>query len=140
MGLASAVVQIVHFTTKVASKGYEYQKTTDGVLKEYIEIDEYANNLSRLSQRLSEATMDFSGSQLAEEEEALISGANDCQAICREITGVLDRLRVPHTVKRFASLRLALRAVWSEDRIESRLQRLRLLREELFLNLLVVIQ
>ena len=141
VGLASAVVQFVQFTTKVASKSHEYQKTTDGAIREYIELNEYAENFSRLSQRLTNAIgLLPRRDRLSEEQKSLLVVADNCQATCRDITDILDRLQVRHTKKKFASLRLALRAVWSEEKIEASLQKLRLIREELFVNLLVVIK
>lgn len=79
ISLANAVVQFVEFTTKVASKGHEYQKSVDGAIKEHIELDEYAEKFSRLSQRLTDATMLLpSQDRLSEDEMSLLAVAKKC--------------------------------------------------------------
>ena len=141
VSLASAVVQFIQFTTKVASKGQEYHKSVDGAIKEHIELNEYLENFSRLSQRLTNATGPLPKTEaLSDEEKALVSVAENCQASCHEIIELLRRLGKSHGKERFASFRLALKAVWSEKKIESSLQRLRIAREELCIHLLVVIK
>lgn len=141
ISLASAVVQLVEFTTKVVSKGHEYQKSVDGAIKEHIELNEYAENFSRLSQHLTNATMLLPPQdRLSEDETSLLAVAKKCQATCREIIATIDCLQKPRHQKRFASLRLASRAVWNEEKIELCLQKLRLAREELIVHLLVVIK
>ena len=45
VGLASSIVQFVDFATKIISKGYQYQKSVDGVLDENVELQAIADSL-----------------------------------------------------------------------------------------------
>ena len=141
VSLANAVVQFVEFTTKVVSKGHEYQKSADGAIKQHLELSEYTENFSRLNQHLTNATKLWpSQARFTENETALLAVTKKCQATCCEIIATIDYIQKPTRGKRFASLRLALKTVWNEEKIESCLQSLRLAREELIVNLLVVIK
>ena len=139
VSLAGAVVQFVQFTTSLASKSNEFHKSVDGTIKEHIEVREYAEHYSRLSQRLKTATQ-VSSILLSDYEAALLAVANRSLSKCQEIMQVLDRLQQSKHKKSFSSLRAALKAVWNEEKVESCFQELRLVREELVVHLLVVIK
>lgn len=139
VSLASAVVQFVHFTTKVASKSREYHTIADGAIKEHIQLGDYADSFARLGERLENSKASLPGRKdLSVEERALLDVAQRCQSICRGITDTLSGLVKSGNNRKFASFRQALKAVWSEDKIESNLQKLRDAKQDLVVNLLVV--
>ena len=126
VGLASAVVHLVEFTTKVVSKGQDYHKSVDGTIKEHFELNEYAASFARLSQCLTNARRTQASSQnsFSQDERSLILAARKCQATCDEIRTAIASVQKSRHKKIFASLHLALRAVWSEEKIESCLRKL----------------
>ena len=137
VGLAAAVIQFVHFTTKVAQKSHECHKTTDGATKEHIELREYAARFERFNSRIK-ATMNHmrkEGSDLSIEERDLIDVATRCQLVCQEFQDALEALTSRNHDRRYSSLREALKMVWNGKKIEDRLNKLRLAQEELVLQL-----
>lgn len=139
VSLAAAVVQFVQFTSKVASKGSEYHKTAEGLIAEHSKLEHYTQNFMILGERLAHATLQVSSHNepLSFEERSMVSVAANCRSICQEISDALKSHA--RTEKPFSSLRHALKAVWNANKIDSLLRSLHLAKDDLVVNLLVVI-
>ena len=141
VGLAAAVVQFVQFTTEVASKGQEYYRSADGSIKEHVELQSYSDRFTQLGNGLTTASSRCPpSSTLTTEERSLVEVASKCQTACAEIRSTLNGLIISGKKTKFCSFRQALEAVWSEGKIDTDLHRLQMIRDELIVNLLVVIK
>ena len=141
VSLAAAAVQFIHFTSKVASKGCEIYQSVDGSLQEHVDIEHYANEFERSGWALAELhSGKYRSRGLSPSEKALIKVAEDCQAVCKDIQQVLWRLQNSSKVRRYTSFYKALKAVWGEEKVNVLLRRLQLLKDELFVHLLVVME
>jgi len=144
VGLASSVVQFVDFATKIISKGYQYQRSVDGVLDENVELQAIADCLDQLSKGLVTSKEKTSPSSRrkknSKENEALKAIAMECQKIANDLSTAVDRLKMSGKRTKWKSFRQALKSQWKKEEIEATLRRLRLAREDLVVHLLVVMK
>lgn len=144
VGLASSIVQFVDFATKIISKGYQYQKSVDGVLDENVELQAIADNLDQLSKGLITSKEKTSPSarrkKNSKENEALKAVAIECQKIAKDLSTAVDRLKITGKRTKWKSFRQALKSQWKKEKIEATMRRLRLAREDLIVHLLVVMK
>ena len=141
VGLASSMVQFVDFAVKIISKGNKYHKSTDGVLPENREYLGIAKNFARLNQGLGSALNAFPPTKkLSDDERALHTVAMSCQTIVRQFKAALDQLKILGTRGKWKSIRQALKACWSKEKIEEMLEKLRIVREDFVVHLLVVMR
>ena len=149
LSLASSVLQLIDFASKLVSKGTRFYKSTDGVLDENAKLQAIAERMHQLSSGLVTSAGPFKsvGSPTAEElespiaeEQALQRVAIECQEIAMEFSRVFDNLRVSGIRTKWKSCRQALKSIRSKEDIELLLERLRLAREELVVHLLVVLK
>lgn len=144
VGLASSIVQFVDFATKIISKGYQYQRSADGVLDENAELQAVADSLDQLSKLLvTSKEKSFPSTRMikkSKENEALKTVAMECQSIANVLSIAVDRLRISGNRTKWKSFRQALKSQWRKEEIEATLRRLRLAREDLIVHLLVVMK
>jgi len=144
VGLASSIVQFVDFATKIISKGYQYQKSVDGVLDENVELQAIADSLDQLSKGLvtskGKTFPSATRKKNSKENEALKAVAMECQKIANDLSTAVDRLKITGKRTRWKSFRQALKSQWKKEEIEATLRRLRLAREDLIVHLLVVMK
>jgi len=143
VGLASSIVQFVDFATKIISKGYQYQKSVDGVLDDNVELQAIADSLDQLSKGLitsKEKTSPSARRKKNLKEIALNAVAMECQSIANDLSTAVDRLKITGKRTKWKSFRQALKSQWKKEEIEATLRRLRLAREDLIVHLLVVMK
>ncbi len=144
VGLASSIVQFVDFATKIISKGYQYQKSVDGVLDENVELQAIADSLDQLSKglvtRKKKTSLASWSMKNSKEDEALKAVAKECQKIANDLSIAVDRLKITGNRTKWKSFRQALKSQWRKEEIEATLRRLRLAREDLIVHLLVVMK
>jgi len=144
VGLASSIVQFVDFATKIISKGYQYQRSVDGVLDENVELQAIADSLDQLTKGLVTSKEKTAPSTRrkkdSKENEALKAVAMECQKIANDLSTAVDRLKITGKRTKWKSFRQALKSQWKKEEIEATLRRLRLAREDLIVHLLVVMK
>ena len=139
--VACSVVQFVDFSVKLISKGNQYYKSTDGDLQQNTEHIANANAFRQLSHGFSKSLDALSKEQkLSHDEKALQLAAQNCKILASTLRTTVDRLRLPENNKTWKSFRHALKTYWNKEEIEDMLRRLRSLREELVIHLLVVMR
>ena len=141
VGLAGSVITLVDFAVKLISKGRQYHKSADGSLKEFVDIRNVADNLDRLSQNVIGSAQSFSHSGASSHEiQALQTVAENCLEITSEFSAVLAKLGYQGPLSKWKSFRQAVKHLLGKKEIERMLQRLRLVREDLAIHLLVVMK
>ena len=142
LSVASSVVQFVDFSVKIISKGNKYYRSTDGALVENTELVATVETFRRLNDGLTKSLRAL-GSQarsLSNEEKALQSVAQNCVDSALTLRQTVDRLRIVGKTTRWKSVRQASKTHWSTAEIEQMLEKLRSVRGELVIHLLVVIK
>lgn len=137
LSVAAAVVQFVDYGTKIVSKGTKLCKSSDGALAENIELETASTRLQRLSGTLQgslrRGQYEPQNGPLIESNQALESICEACVKMSKELIDRLEKLKVPedHPHRKWKSFRLALKTVWSKEKIEEVADRLAELRTEL---------
>ncbi|MCJ1384760.1 hypothetical protein MMC17_007878 [Xylographa soralifera] len=140
VGLASSVIQFVDFTSQLLSKGQEFYRSVDGTLVENVEFVAIAEHFRSLKEDLTESTVALADArQPSPAEEDLQRVAARCEQVALTFLTLLNGLKITGHPQKWKSFRQALKTMWSKDEIEEMLQKLRLLREELAVHLLIVI-
>lgn len=141
VSLAGSVISLIDFAVKLISKGRQYHKSADGSLKEVVDIIVVSNNLGRLSQNVIGSAQSFSHSGASSHEtQALQTVADNCLEITNEFGAVLTKLGHQGPLSKWKSFRQAAKHLLGKKEIERMLQRLRLVREDLAIHLLVVMK
>lgn len=140
LSVAATVVQFVDFGSKLVSKGKEFYKSPDGVLLENAELEDASGRLQGLSRSLEESLYQFVG-PLTERDQRLELVVKSCRSIAAELDSRLQKLKlaVP-TGKRHSkrkSFRQALKSVWSKEEVMECAERLRELRSELEIHVII---
>ena len=141
IGLASSVVTFVCFACNVVSTTKQYYRSPDGMLQENQELLSIAESFKRYNDGILswlEHTPRLIKKSLTQGERTLIISARQCQRIAVEFITTLENLRVSDSSGKWSCFFEALRTVWSKDKIEAKLSKLRVAREDLLLNLLIV--
>jgi hypothetical protein len=123
LGLASNIVQLVHFGASLLSEASERYSSLAGATIGHAELNDIARNLKELTLRLegsSEAA--YSGS--TGPDQRLLEIYKRCRAVADELLSVLDALRVTGKHRRWESLKQAIRSIWHEKQIEDLRSRL----------------
>ena len=119
--LASAVIQVIDFSTKIVGKGHQLYK--DGTTSEDIHIEKTTAELGRLSTGLSISLSSVKATRVLDpDEENFHELCNDCCALAAKLRERLNTLKLdPSTTKnrRWKSLRQALKTVWSKEEIDA---------------------
>ena len=141
VGLAGSVITLIDFAVKLVSKGRQYHKSADGSLKEVVDVKVVSDNLGRLSQNVIGSAQSFSHSGASlHESQALQAVAENCLEAASELGAVLAKLGHLGPLSRWKSFRQAVKHLLGKKEIERLLQRLRLVREDLAIHLLVVMK
>jgi hypothetical protein len=142
LGVAATTVQFISFTQNLVRRTV----LKDGQLEakaQHFDREHAALSLECLSKELEKSDgMDVGENETTESLQAI---ARECSQVARELLSALSRIRgcKPHqsgraaSSKTFADFRLALRSLWSEEKIAQLESRLRRFRDQLVLNLLV---
>jgi hypothetical protein len=157
LSIAAAVVQFVDFSSRIISKGNEYHKSADGALVENKELEAVAANIEELSVRLHQSLSskakralrknlgNSSNSQnqdqpLSYEEQALQTVVINCKMLAAELLDALEQLKLSGKGSRWKSFRQAFKTIWAKEKIEAMLAKLSQARQQLVVNLLVVLR
>lgn len=140
LSVAGTVVQFVDFTIKLVSKGNEYYKSASGALVEHKDLELVATNMQKLNDNLNSSLRLFDKhSQLSAEEQALKTVVDACEGIVLQFRDALSKLKISGKNTRWKSFRQAFKSIWDKDNLDEMLRRLVSARQELAINLLVVL-
>lgn len=135
LGLASNVVQFVHFASSLISSGSEIAQSAEGATRETLELEQVFDSLHtfnsdfcRLSNAPTSNARDFTTGDGAPVEalemrrsiESLRNLAIECNVLCEELLEMLRKIRAKKTSLRpFTSLSVALKTMWHSDNIQN---------------------
>jgi hypothetical protein len=139
LGVASNVIQIVEFSSRLISRTREIYHSRDGQLQDHVILDDAATNLSALVTELRSIEVPKPKEQTAADRQ-LIQLRQDCRTIARELHDQLERVRAQGGHQKWQSVYQAIKSVYSENRIAAIQSRLDNIRKQLDTVLLVTLR
>lgn len=149
VSVASAVVQLIDFSSRVISKGAEISKSAQGCAVGTAELEVVAESMKDLSQILTSKLAAFSRQgPLSENERVVENLGRSCETVAKELQDHLFHLTRPvrqdvlhrGKARKWNSIRQALSTVWLKGDIEALEHRLQRLREQLILGLVLLLK
>ena len=143
LSLAGNVIQFIDFSSKLVSKGREIYRSTDGALRDNLEIEIVTADFTKVVQRL----MKHSGSETVATVATAISTDDTelelrqicemCRSVATEFLAKLQAVKVTGKHRGWKSFRQALKSVWTKEEIDDIAQRLALFRQQLEFHIMV---
>jgi hypothetical protein len=131
LGVAGNVIQIIDFGLKAISKAREIHHSADGTLKENVDLEVVATDLTAIAKNLEDPVSGTTG----------CSGLDDlcgrALLAAKELLDALEGLKISGQKSRVKSARKALKAIWGKSRVEEMKTRLEGYRDEMQFHILV---
>ena len=141
LSLAGNIVQFVDFSCKLISESQEVYRSAAGASVENVEVEIIAENLSQLSDKLTNSSTPISRDGLHKDEAALAGLAASCKEVANELLFTIQRLRVKDGPRRkWRSFHQALKTVWKESKIVELQNRLNSLRNEMTIQTISIVR
>ena len=114
LSLASAIVQLVDFGSKLLSKGTKLYR--DSALSEYVDLEKIAMDLNELNANLLSVAPEV---PLSEDEKVSGQLASRSKIVSDELVAILLDLKVRNPHQKWQSCRQAIKSVWKNDKIHA---------------------
>jgi hypothetical protein len=139
LGLASNIIQVVDFSTKLVSKGYNIYKSADGSLAENVDAEAITRNLTMLTTKLRHSFKigQEGNGNLSDDDQSLTRLCEKCTQIADELLHKLDQAKVTGRHRKWKSARQALKSVTSKSDLEQFAITLQLYRSEITLHITI---
>ncbi|MCJ1382575.1 hypothetical protein MMC17_005688 [Xylographa soralifera] len=140
LGLAASVAQLIDFGSKIVTKSKEIAENGSSISVTH--LSGITNDLvvinSNLEQQLGYRKVPGAG--FTKEEQALHDLTLQCKTVAQELIDCLSRVTLDsHKKDKWATVRAAVKTIWSKDRIDSLANRLNDYREQLALRVLLLL-
>jgi hypothetical protein len=129
ISLAGNVVQFVDFCCNLVSKSIEIHQSHEGAPRDIISIEIATKDLTQLSSEVRNSIA------TATADDALERLCRSCIAVASELLQALSKVKANGNAQKWLSFRMALRSVWSKEKIRELEHRLAMLRGQLNLRL-----
>jgi len=142
VGLAGNIIQFLDYGTILLLKGQELYKSADGALKENVEIEELASEVKLLCQNLTSGThYQFLGDATSDHTVAIRKLAKTSHGLAEELLDVIKSLKIDKKKnKRLESVKKSFQSVMKKDKIRDLERRLGNIKEEVCLQLVVLLK
>ncbi|KAF2491866.1 hypothetical protein BU16DRAFT_542947 [Lophium mytilinum] len=137
LAVATGVVTFVEFSSKLISGSRKLYRSTDGRTDEHDDLRHITQTLSAQSQELQRLQATDSTSQQSHDLRTL---CQDAQRVAAELIQVLDSIQLEQEGTRWQSCLSALKSRWKEDHIEELQRRIDGFRQQLTLNIVVILR
>jgi hypothetical protein len=141
LSIAASVAQFLEFGCSLVSKSKEIYHSVDGALPRNISAEHATRRLIELSEVIKAGlVLDSHQPDLAlNVDDALRSICDGCIAASETLLSKLDKLKVQNGqgMRRFKSVRQALKSVWSQKSLDELAERLQYFRREMDAHILV---
>ncbi|PMD16751.1 hypothetical protein NA56DRAFT_632624 [Hyaloscypha hepaticicola] len=135
IGLASAIVQFVDFSSKLVSETKELYHSAEGNSIQNEELQAVTEDLKRLCKNLSSSQGRAPSAKPSTDELALLELSGSCKVVADELIAVLEKLRVKAADDKWGSFMMALRGAMKKEKIESIRARLDRIQSQLQIRL-----
>ena len=139
VSLASSVIQVIDFGSKLCAKGFEIRNSAEGMTKRYTELGLASSKLSQLTADLENAMrIKDAVEQLDREEQRLMELAQASYSVSQKLQTALEALKTNGlSAGKWKSLGAALKQCWSDGAIHELESRMDALREQLSVELIM---
>jgi hypothetical protein len=138
LGVAGSIVQLVDFGIKVVSKGNKIYHSGDGLTAENHDLEIVANDLVLIQTRLRQSLHPLGApGPLSEDEQALADLGAASTQVAGALLEQLNKAKAQGRLRRWKSLRQALKSVTSKSDVDDLAKRLVILRDQLNLRILI---
>lgn len=132
VGLASATVQFVDFSTKIIGFARGIHDSTSGMTDENDNIEFVTAKMEQLSLDLEHL---MAGQNQSRDQKALVDLAVKCRSIANDIIQILEKIKPKDSKSKLQSLRAALKHIKYEKEVSDMENRLGKCREQLHIQL-----
>ena len=140
LSLASNVVQLVDFGSRLISKSQEVYKSADGTSNVNGNLETITKDLTRICSSLIQPEHYINKEQASVPEIALIPLCRSCKKLGDEFLSVLKTLKVKGRHQKWSTVRQALRTAWKESTILSYEKRLGDFRSQIVAHLISILR
>jgi hypothetical protein len=140
LAVAAAVVQFVDYGTRLFTDAREIYKSSPNQTKNRVELTAVSQDLARLSNEVDARSKSLNLGDVGDSEEVFLRLCRECKGISDELQESLAKLQARGTTKfeRAAnSFFVALKSVWSAKRVEELAERLKEMRQQMMMAVLV---
>jgi hypothetical protein len=138
LGLAANIVQFVDFSTRLLAEASEVYHAATGLPKEHVELQDVADNLNSMVERLVIPTNRGPSSSAQAEISKIALSAME---VAGDLIRTVEKLKVSDGSKnKWRSFRQALSTLWIKDKIESSQKRLGAIRDQLSSQVLAYVR
>ena len=135
--VAATVIQFVEFTSGLITKGIAIHSSVTGRTVDHDELETVTKSLSHSSDEIQQSlTNQLGRRRLTRTEKDLEKIAVGCRGVAEELLEALANLASKSPKTKWRSFRLALRATWSERKVQSLEDRLDRFRQQMMVNVL----
>jgi hypothetical protein len=131
LGIAGNIVQFIDFGLTATSKAGQIHRSTDGALRENIDLEVVTKDLAIIASQLEGSGNATTGSG------SLDDICRRCTVAAKELLTALEGLKLPGQKNRMKSARQGLKAIWGKKGVEEMKTRLEGYRNELQFHVLV---
>jgi hypothetical protein len=139
LGLASNIIQVVDFSTRIIARGHELYRSADGRTKEHAVLDSATASLSELYDSLGALRVSGVGNWTAADKQ-LVQLRKETKIAVRELRNALDEVALKIGHGNFQSIYQALKLIWNEAEINGLTTRLDSIRNQVDTVFLVSIR
>ncbi|KAF2730953.1 hypothetical protein EJ04DRAFT_579444 [Polyplosphaeria fusca] len=136
LGIASNIIQIVDFSSRIISRGHEIYTSADGQVKDHAILDDAAKNLAELYRDL-QVYGKTDSHKATNADKQLVTLRKECESIVKSLRQALSKARLKSSSRKWQSIYQALRSVWNEKEISALATQLENVRRQIDTALLV---
>lgn len=142
LSVAGCIVQFVDFSSRVLENGMEIYKSAIGQSSNIEDISKLAGTLLSLSSRVEEKSRLLGQAPAGSSDDVFLRLCHECNEISAEIQGSLSKLDLKlRNEKGFGRVSrvfaVAIKEIWSSEKLQRMNTRLSKIREEMMLAVLV---
>jgi hypothetical protein len=116
LGLASNLIQILDFSSRLISRGYELYKSADGQIAEYVMLEQAATNLEDLY-RGFHGTLSSDVRTLSIADRQLADLQAQARTVVDKLRLALKKVQVTEKNRKWQSIYQAVRTVYTDNEI-----------------------
>jgi len=140
LGATGSILQFLDFAAKVVTKGNQIYRTGDGILNEHQDLNLVTSDILLMKTKLERLRGDTESSQALEDEtipKALLSASTE---LAKQLLTRLTQAQAQGKLRRWKSLRQALKCVCSKKEVDDMANRLAMYRNQIELRIMASVR
>lgn len=135
--LAANVIGVVDFGLNVANHVLEIYRSSQGALKENLQVQEITTDLALLTVDLQQSISSNDNPTLSRNAQELLKISRECHTTSRKLLETLAKLKGDKKHREWNAVRKSMHAVWAKGKIEDAAKHLMNYRQALDTRILV---